>query len=261
MKSLTLSKYLRTPQGQLQTEWTRAIFQKELLHDQSSLALQVDFAAIPTLESSHAQKILLARSQESITPYPCAIEWVLGESEYLPFPEHTFSLVTLPYTLDFAKDPWLTLQEATRVLAPEGTLCLTGFNPSGLWWLRQRLGKACHFPAYLPRNLTPQHWQKVQKWLRRLQLEIRHGHFGLYQPACKSNLHFQQWNWLNLAGDRWGPQYSNVYFLSAKKRLYTPLWTGKVEKSRSTIHVYTKNPSSLTLQQSHDNDTKIKNLD
>lgn len=58
----------------------------------------------------------------------------------LPFVEDAFELVLVRHALEVASQPAELLQDLIRVLAPGGTLVLTGVHPVGGWsaWLRLR---------------------------------------------------------------------------------------------------------------------------
>lgn len=63
--------------------------------------------------------------------------WVRGWYDSLPFRSNSLDVVILPHTLEFCADPQNVLQEATRVLLPEGHLLIFGFNPYSLWGVRR----------------------------------------------------------------------------------------------------------------------------
>ena len=58
--------------------------------------------------------------------------------EPLPFVDDAFELVLVRQALELASHPAALLDELVRVLAPGGTLALTGVHPLGCWsaWLR-----------------------------------------------------------------------------------------------------------------------------
>ena len=59
---------------------------------------------------------------------------------------------------------------------------------------------------------------RLKDWFALLGLEIDIGLFGIYSPGFRSAKRLERWSWLDKAGDRWAPQFSNVYLLSAVKR-------------------------------------------
>lgn len=142
----------------------------------------------------------------------------------LPFPSQSIDLVVLPHTLEFARDPHLTLAEVERVLVPEGRVAILGFNPAGLWGLRQRLGRIRRglggkAPLYLPQSPDLIHYWRLRDWLRLLSFEVEGGRFGCYRPALRSQPWLDRFGWMDGVGDRWWPVLGSVYFLLAVKRV------------------------------------------
>lgn len=54
--------------------------------------------------------------------------------ESLPFVDDVFRVVVLSHVLEHLPHADEVLAEATRVLAPDGLLAITGFHPLGAWW-------------------------------------------------------------------------------------------------------------------------------
>lgn len=142
---------------------------------------------------------------------------ILAEADALPIAAESIDLVILAHALDFSASPQLVLREAARVLEPEGRLVLTAFNPLGLWWLRQRFVFLGARP-YLPTRTMPISVFRLRDWFALLGLEIDAGRFGIYSPGLRAEKRLRRWAWLDKAGDRWAPQFSNLYLLSAVKR-------------------------------------------
>lgn len=62
-----------------------------------------------------------------------------AEADVLPFRAGIFDLVTVILGLEFMADPGKTLEEARRVLKPNGSLIVAVLNRTGLWTLWRRL--------------------------------------------------------------------------------------------------------------------------
>ena len=58
-------------------------------------------------------------------PYPV----VIGAATSLPIDSHAVDVIILPHVLEFESRPHEALREAARVLVPEGSLVILGFNP------------------------------------------------------------------------------------------------------------------------------------
>ena len=57
---------------------------------------------------------------------------VVGRGDDLPFQSDSVNALVLPHALELAEEPHKVIREAHRVLAPEGYLILSGFNPWSL---------------------------------------------------------------------------------------------------------------------------------
>ena len=68
-------------------------------------------------------------------PYPV----VSGAATSLPIDSHAVDVVILPHVLEFESQPHEALREASRVLVPEGSLVLLGFNPLSVIGLQRAL--------------------------------------------------------------------------------------------------------------------------
>ena len=66
-------------------------------------------------------------------PYPL----VSGAATSLPVDSHAVDVVILPHVLEFEARPHEALREASRVLVPEGSLVILGFNPVSVIGLRR----------------------------------------------------------------------------------------------------------------------------
>ena len=66
-------------------------------------------------------------------PYPI----VSAAATSLPVDSHAVDVVILPHVLEFEPHPHEALREASRVLVPEGSLVILGFNPVSVIGLRR----------------------------------------------------------------------------------------------------------------------------
>ena len=66
-------------------------------------------------------------------PYPL----VTGAATSLPIDSHAVDVVILPHVLEFESRPHEALRESSRVLVPEGSLVVLGFNPMSMIGLRR----------------------------------------------------------------------------------------------------------------------------
>ncbi len=153
-------------------------------------------------------------------------------SAELPFSAASLDLVLLPHVLEFAENPHQIIREVERVLLPEGSLILSGFNPFSLWGMHRALGRKRGVPwdgrfIALPR---------LKDWLALLGFEVVGGRFAAYAPPFRQKKWLERASCMERAGDRWWAVSGGVYFLHAVKRvpgmrLIKPKWNeGLVRK-------------------------------
>ncbi|HEY0665319.1 MAG TPA: methyltransferase domain-containing protein [Gallionella sp.] len=161
------------------------------------------------------------------------------ECTELPFDTDSMDLVLIPHVLEFSDNPHQVLREVERVLRPEGSLIISGFNPRSLWGVRRyfgglRNGKVC-------RQCYP--WRgrfialsRLKDWLALLGFEVVGGRFSAYAPPFQQAAWLERSAFMEKAGDRWWAVSGGVYFLHAIKRvpgmrLIKPKWNkGLVSK-------------------------------
>ena len=230
---LTFADFLNTAPGKRLLQWETEAFDRIVEDVFGQTALQVGCPQLNALAVNRMQSKWLITS-EADSAHPTmkdeqrSFEAMTDESgddrhriiadlSALPIASESIDLVTLPHALDFSSSPQAILSEAVRVLEPEGRLVLTAFNPLGLWWLRQRF-VALGAQPYLPTRTMPISLFRLKDWFSLLGLEIDIGRFGIYSPGVRTEKRLNRWAWLDKAGDRWAPQFSNIYLLSAVKR-------------------------------------------
>lgn len=142
--------------------------------------------------------------------------------ESLPLDTKSADVVLLPHTLDFCRDPHQVLREVSRVLRPEGSVVILGFNPISLWGFRR-------FIASRPRTAP---WcgkffrlSRIKDWLELLDFDTTHGMMLYYRPPVQNEGVMHRLHFLDKMGDRWWPMMAAVYLVVAKKRVLgvTPL--------------------------------------
>lgn len=137
------------------------------------------------------------------------------EAVELPFETGSLDLVLLPHVLEFSAQPHPILREVERVLRPEGSVIICGFNPLSLWGLRRMLGNKSGYPwngrfIALPR---------MKDWLALLGFEVASASFSGYAPPFRHSEWLARSRFMEVAGDRWWAVCGGVYFLQAIKRV------------------------------------------
>ncbi len=153
----------------------------------------------------------------------CAAVRLCGDE--LPIASASLDLLLLPHVLEFGQHPHAILREAERVLMPEGSLLISGFNPHSLWGLHRALGRRNGYP-----------WcghfiglSRIKDWLALLGFEMAGGRFAAYAPPFHQKKWLERSDFMEAAGDRWWAVSGGVYFVHAIKRvpgmrLIKPRW-------------------------------------
>lgn len=156
---------------------------------------------------------------------------VVCESEQLPFDSESIDLIVLPHTLEMASNPHQVLREVQRVLVPEGHVLISGFNPWGLWGLRERVpGLECMLPVSPLEQLAP---ARVADWLSLLSFEVSAEVHGCFVPYSTQKKWIKRWQFLDKWGQKWWPWFGSVYVLVATKRVNSITMVGLDWSKRS----------------------------
>ena len=141
----------------------------------------------------------------------------VGKMHRLPVESESVDVVLLPHTLDYSDDrSHAVLREADRVLRPHGHLLILGFKPGGLWGLR-RLIPGAGMPPGATRLISD---RRLSDWLQLLDMRI-HGvtrYFFRWPLPGNKGPTSQTWEG---RGQRFWPELSACYMLSAQKRVVT----------------------------------------
>lgn len=165
----------------------------------------------------------------------------------LPFASQSLDLLVLPHVLEFAQEPHRVLREADRVLVPEGSIVVTGFNPASLWGARHWLGRVGLRP-FLPPPAQLIALPRLKDWLKLLSFEVNRGRFGCYAPSVRNESWIARWAFLEEAGDRWWPVLGSVYALSAVKRVHGMRLVGLI-KRRAELPVAIAPAPAVVMQR------------
>lgn len=220
----SLSEWFASDQGGYVLEREQAYFDRTVNDIFGYNALQLGLPEHDFLRNSRIPLRFSGADQQKADVRLCGDE--------LPIACGSLDLVLLPHVLEFAQQPHAILREVERVLMPEGSLIISGFNPHSLWGLHRTLVRRRGYP-----------WcghfialYRLKDWLSLLGFEVTGGSFAAYAPP------FQQRKWLarsdliEAAGNKWWPVSGGVYFLHAAKRvpgmrLIKPKWNqGLVKK-------------------------------
>lgn len=168
----------------------------------------------------HTEPIIITNTREISSPPQGLVIWN-QDMQALPLADECVDGIVLQHCLEFVSFPHEVLREAHRVLVPEGTLMLSGFNPWSLWGM-WHLGS--HFkkssPPWQGRFFSP---RTIKEWLKFLSFSaFQVKSFFTLPPIqhsnCREKFHFltqlEHYPALGCGGG---------FILSAKKRVQKPI--------------------------------------
>ncbi|MDO8292680.1 MAG: methyltransferase domain-containing protein, partial [Gallionella sp.] len=173
----SLSEWFATPQGGYVLTREQAYFDRTVSDIFGYNAVQLGLPEHDFLRSSRMPLRFSAGNQAGNDVRLCCTE--------LPFDTASLDLVLIPHVLEFAEHPHQILREVERVLMPEGSLIISGFNPRSLWGLRKTLGgvhRALGCKQGYPWNGHFISLPRLKDWLALLGFEVVGGRFAAYAP-------------------------------------------------------------------------------
>jgi SAM-dependent methyltransferase len=217
----SLSDWFVTPQGQYVMAREQVYFDNTVSDIFGFNALQLGLSQHNLLRGSRIPLHIKAGKEPGVKV------WL--EPMELPFETGSMDLVLLPHTLEFCTQPHEILREVERILRPEGSVIISGFNPLSLWGMRRVLGNKTEFPwcgnfISLPR---------LKDWLALLRFEVDTAHFACHVPPFSASSLLKRAQLIEPAGNRWWTIVGGVYFLQAKKRepgmrMIKPNWNDRL---------------------------------
>lgn len=241
-----LSAWLQTPQGQYLLEWEQAGFDLMVADVFGYNAVQIGLPGLDFLRANRMPfRFRCAPSGKS--------EVAVKEYE-LPFATASLDLVVLPHVLEFSRHPHQVLREVERVLVPEGSVIVAGFNPYSLWGLRRFAARRDGEGPWQGRYRSA---MQIKDWLALLGFEVQAGRFGCYAPAVGSAKWLDRWRVLDKMGSRWWPVCGAGYMLHGVKRvkgmrLITPKWRDERRSAKALSPVAQRDGTNGKIRKSEE---------
>jgi SAM-dependent methyltransferase len=221
--------WLETPQGRYVLGWEQAKLDNILADIFGFNAVQLGFPQIDYLRANRMPFRFCCCAGEA------GAVAVQSDPHQLPFAANSLDLVVLPHILEFDANPHQILREVDRVLVPEGSAVVIGFNPYSLWGLRRLFAGRGGRPPWQGHYLSV---PRLRDWFALLGHETRAGAFGCYVPPVRQEKWLRRWHFMEPAGDRWWPIAGGVYILQAIKRqhgmrLVMPKWRDRMARAKA----------------------------
>jgi SAM-dependent methyltransferase len=220
-----------TPKGEYVLGWEWRQFDAAVEDVFGFNAVQIGLPALDFLRESRIPLRIRAGLDEE-----CGLR---SEPAQLPLASQSIDLLVLPHVLEFSTFPHAILREAERVLMPEGSIVISGFNPLSMWgaaralgWQRRQYPQCGKFIGLL----------RLKDWLALLGFELTGGRFGCYAPPFSQSRWIERFAFMEKAGDRWWPICGGVYVVRAIKRnvgmrLVLPNWRDRRAAKKSLAPV------------------------
>lgn len=236
--------WLDTPQGQYVLAWEQAQLDALVADIFGFTALQIGFPQLAALRANRMPFQIGCCAQRDAM--------VQSDAHHLPFASHSIDLVVLPHILEFDPHPHQILREVERVLVPEGSVVVVGFNPFSLWGLRRLMARRRGEPPWQGRYLSV---PRLRDWFALLGFETRGGDFGVYAPPLTQQQWLQRWHFIEAIGSHWWRPAGAVYVLQAIKRqhgmrLVMPKWKERMARAKALALVPAKAAGAKTQQHS-----------
>ncbi len=243
--STSLADWLDTDPGRYVLGWEQSQFDNAVDDIFGFTALQVGLPGVDFLRKNRIPY------RGSVASEPGAS--VIAEPWSLPVASHSVDLVALPHLLEFSGHPHRILREAERVLMPDGSIVISGFNPVSLWGARRAFVRRDRFP-----------WNgrfigllRLRDWLSLLGFELTGGRFGCYAPPFIQEKWLERAKFMEKAGERWWPICGGVYVVRAIKRtvgmrLLTPNWRDRRLRAQALAPLARRTQHALHAQRHRD---------
>jgi len=244
-----------SPAGQYLLGWERTQLDALVADMFGYHAVQLGLPALPALSQNRIpHRWLAAQDGADVRAKPDFVTDVAA----LPFPAASLDLVVLPHTLEVSADAHATLREVERVLVAQGRVVICGFNPVGLWALREARARLWthltggRWPglAYLPQAGEYLGYWRLRDWLRLLDFEVEVVRFGCYVPAVRSPKWLGRFAWMEALGSRWWPILGSAYVVVAVKRvrgvrLMGSLWKNTLARAARPVPAAHSNQDAM----------------
>jgi SAM-dependent methyltransferase len=237
-----LAEWLETPRGSYVLAWERGQFDSAVEDVFGFNAVQIGLPGIDFLRESRIPLKFGAGREAG-----CALR---SEPVQLPLASQSMDLVALPHVLEFSSQPHAILREAERVLMPEGSIVISGFNPLSLWGATRAFALERRRYPWCGRFIG---LLRLKDWLALLGFELTGGRFGCYAPPFSQRRWLERFGFMEKAGERWWPICGGVYVVRAIKRnlgmrLVKPEWRDK-RAAKKALAPVTQRENGLQVEK------------
>lgn len=126
----------------------------------------------------------------------------------MPILTGSIDLVVLPHTLELVDNPRHLLNEACRIVKPEGLIAICGFNPYSAWGVKKYSWQG---------NLIPS--RKIKNWLGLADFALEKQESILFRPPTKRKSLYTKLHFLENIGSHCFSILGGAYILLARAKV------------------------------------------
>jgi len=141
---------------------------------------------------------------------------VVVDALHLPFESDSVDVVILHHVLEFSQHPHQLLREATRILAPHGTLIVVGFNPISLWGVWQAINGLFSGSLWQNRLINT---MRLYDWLTLLDCSVGRVDYGGTGAPIVNYRWRRALNAIDRVAEKLHLPFGSFYVLTAKKEI------------------------------------------
>ena len=221
-----LQQWLREPPGSLLAEAEAAVYEA-IVPDLFGYHL-LQIGALGDVDLTASSRIHHRMTLDVAGQAPGS-EGLRSEADALPFAADSIDVVLLPHVLEFEPRPHDALRESFRVLAPEGHLLVSIFNPAsalGLWRVLRRHRRRAPWNGQF---LTP---SRLRDWLALLGFDVIAVHGRFFAPPFRNAVVLRRMLGADPHMARVCPVLAGTHIMLARKRVFTltpirPRWASR----------------------------------
>jgi len=152
-------------------------------------------------------QIIISESRAKNHPAICA------QFDTLPLRSASVDAIVIPHVLEYADNPKAIIDEACRVLIPEGHIILLHFNPTSLWGLKKTLGKKDKFPW----NGKFYSVSSIKHWIEENDCTVIAQKSLFFRPPLSHTTSLDNFKFMEILGKLCWPFSGGINIIVAKK--------------------------------------------
>ena len=139
--------------------------------------------------------------------------FIEGDFHDVPIITASVDLVVLPHTLEYMDNPRILINEACRVVKPEGLIVILGFNPYSMWGVKKIISRKNNVPWVA--NFNQPHI--VKNWLKIADCQVENHASTLLRPPIASKRAFDRLEFMECVNN-FIPYVGGVYCIVARAK-------------------------------------------